>query len=134
MHETAGRTVAVAVIVQEGRVLLIRRRVAEAGVLWSFPGGKVEPGETAQVAAVRETLEETGLAVIVRRVLGERVHPATSRAMTYVSCQVTGGIAHAAAPAEVAEVAWCDGVQLGERVPGGVFRPVQDYLKSVLGS
>jgi 8-oxo-dGTP pyrophosphatase MutT (NUDIX family) len=34
-------------------------------------------GETAEAAAVRETLEETGLAVIAFGVIGEQVHPAT---------------------------------------------------------
>ncbi len=30
---------------------------------WSFPGGAIEPGETPEVAAIRETLEETGYQV-----------------------------------------------------------------------
>jgi 8-oxo-dGTP diphosphatase len=36
--------------------------VALAG-LWEFPGGKIEPGETPEDAAVRECREETGLAI-----------------------------------------------------------------------
>lgn len=52
------------------RVLAARRSAppALAGG-WEFPGGKVEPGEAAEDAAVRETLEELG----VRVRLGERV-------------------------------------------------------------
>lgn len=52
------------------RVLAARRSAppALAGG-WEFPGGKVEPGETPQDAAVRETLEELG----VRVRLGGRV-------------------------------------------------------------
>ena len=47
-----------------GRVeLLIARRHAHAvrGGLWELPGGKIEPGEAAERAALREVLEEVGL-------------------------------------------------------------------------
>ncbi|HEY8982450.1 MAG TPA: NUDIX domain-containing protein, partial [Streptomyces sp.] len=42
----AGRPeIAAAVIVRGGRVLLVRRRVAEGELVWQFPAGKVEVGE-----------------------------------------------------------------------------------------
>jgi 8-oxo-dGTP diphosphatase len=44
--------------VRDGRVLLVHRPRHED---WSFPKGKLEPGETWEVAAVREVEEETGL-------------------------------------------------------------------------
>ena len=120
------------VIVHSGCVLLVRRRVAEAELMWSFPGGKLEVGEIAEAAVVRETLEETGLTVTARRVLGERLHPATRRVITYVACDLVTSNARAAAADEVAEVAWCDSAQLAERIPGGVFQPVRGYLDAVL--
>jgi 8-oxo-dGTP diphosphatase len=46
-----------------GRLLLIRRGHAPHAGLWSLPGGRLEPGETAAKAVVREVLEETGLRV-----------------------------------------------------------------------
>jgi 8-oxo-dGTP diphosphatase len=54
--------VAVALIDEAGRILLQRRRLdSEHGGLWEFPGGKVEPGETPQIAALREIEEELGV-------------------------------------------------------------------------
>ena len=54
--------VAVALIDADGRVLLQRRRFgSEHGGLWEFPGGKVEPGESPQIAILREIEEELGL-------------------------------------------------------------------------
>jgi mutator protein MutT len=58
--------IAVAVVEHDGCFLVGQRPhgVPLAG-LWEFPGGKQEPGETAEQAAVRECLEEAGLAVRV---------------------------------------------------------------------
>jgi 8-oxo-dGTP pyrophosphatase MutT (NUDIX family) len=88
--------------------------------MWIFPGGKIEPGKTTEAAAVRGTLEEAGLKVSARRVFGERVHPATRRAMTFVDYGVVTGTAYAADAGEVAEVAWCSAAQLSDYVPGGI--------------
>jgi mutator protein MutT len=58
--------IAIAVVEHEGRYLIGQRPedVPLAG-MWEFPGGKIEPGETAAQAAARECLEETGLEVVV---------------------------------------------------------------------
>jgi 8-oxo-dGTP pyrophosphatase MutT (NUDIX family) len=74
--DTASAAVAAAVIVLDGRVLMVRRRVAEGQLSWQFPAGKIEPGESAEAAAVRETNEEVGITVEAVHHLGERVHPA----------------------------------------------------------
>jgi 8-oxo-dGTP diphosphatase len=52
-----------AVIVQDGRVLLIRRAQEPLKGEWSLPGGAVELGETLEQAVRREVLEETGLVI-----------------------------------------------------------------------
>ena len=58
------RVAAVGLLDEEGRVLMQRRHAGgEHGGLWEFPGGKVEPGETPEAAAVREIQEELGLAI-----------------------------------------------------------------------
>lgn len=56
--------VAAALIDAQGRVLIAQRPAHKAlGGLWEFPGGKVEPGETPEVALVRELKEELDVVV-----------------------------------------------------------------------
>ena len=55
---------------QDGRVLLTRRSIEPSRGKWTFPGGFVEWGEAVDRAAVRETMEETGLDVELDGILG----------------------------------------------------------------
>ena len=53
---------AVALIDSDGRVLLAQRPEGKSMAgLWEFPGGKVETGETPEVALIRELEEELGI-------------------------------------------------------------------------
>jgi ADP-ribose pyrophosphatase YjhB (NUDIX family) len=48
-------------VFRDGRVLLGKRAGGAARGLWSLPGGRVEPGERLEAAALRELREETGV-------------------------------------------------------------------------
>lgn len=57
---------ACAIVIEEGRILLMHRR--KAGIeYYTVPGGKIEPGESPEQACIREVLEETGLTVEIIR-------------------------------------------------------------------
>jgi 8-oxo-dGTP diphosphatase len=59
-------TVTAAVIAQDGRFLICKRpRGKNHGGLWEFPGGKIEPGETAEEALAREIREELDTEIAV---------------------------------------------------------------------
>ena len=82
-----------AAVLQRGGAYLIGQRppgVSLAG-LWEFPGGKIRAGETPEVAAARECLEETGLAV---EVVGKHATVTEQYAhgrieITFVACRST---------------------------------------------
>jgi 8-oxo-dGTP diphosphatase len=52
-----------AVVMYEGKVLLVKRSNAPLKGKWAIPGGSVKLGETLQEAAEREIMEETGLRI-----------------------------------------------------------------------
>jgi mutator protein MutT len=58
-----------AVLVENGRVLLARRAKEPDSGSWGFPGGLIELGETAAEAARRELAEETGIDAVAERVV-----------------------------------------------------------------
>jgi 8-oxo-dGTP diphosphatase len=124
--------IAAAIIVKDGRVLLVQRRVKEGSLSWQFPAGEVEAGETASQAAVRETQEETGLTVTEKKILGERIHPNTGRTMIYVACDAIEGDARVVDDEELTDIAWSKRDQLTEYVPYGFYPAVQDYLEATL--
>ncbi|MCX5854565.1 MAG: NUDIX hydrolase [Deltaproteobacteria bacterium] len=52
-----------AVVLKDGKVLLVKRGIAPSKGLWAIPGGSLKLGETLQEGAEREILEETGVVV-----------------------------------------------------------------------
>jgi 8-oxo-dGTP diphosphatase len=65
-------TVVAAVIERDGKILITRRpKGAHLEGLWEFPGGKPEPGETAEAALAREVREELGVTFSPRERIAE---------------------------------------------------------------
>ena len=77
--------VVAAEIEDNGRFLITQRRpVARMPLLWEFPGGKVEEGESDEAAPKRELLEKLGLAVEVARALARsRTSTTTTRSTSW---------------------------------------------------
>ncbi|WP_224278645.1 NUDIX hydrolase [Streptomyces sp. LS1784] len=126
--------IAAAIVVHEGRVLMVRRRVSEGQLSWQFPAGEIEASESSEEAAVRETAEETGLGVAAVKLLGERVHPKTGRLMSYTACAAVSGTAEVVDTDELDALAWVALAEIPEYVPYGLFEPVQAYLDIVLNA
>lgn len=98
--------VALALVWRDGRLLVSRRHDdAHLGGYWEFPGGKVEPGETAAQCAMREVLEEVGVTCLAEseRAPIEHEYPDRTVRLQPVDCRYVAGVA---ACLEVLEVRW----------------------------
>ena len=93
------------VLVEKGRILLIKRGNEPGKGLWAVPGGKVRIGETLKAAAKREAAEETGLDVEVGDVawVGERITNTHHIVMIDFYAKATGGDLEASDDADEAE-------------------------------
>jgi 8-oxo-dGTP diphosphatase len=78
-----------AVIFDRGRVLLAHRRDID---WWNLPGGGREPDETVEEAMRREVREETGLDVLVERLIGVYSKPQKQEVVLTFRCSVVGGM------------------------------------------
>lgn len=115
--------VAVIIFDADKKVLLQKR--SDVG-LWGIPSGHVEPGETVANAAVREVLEETGLEVRIKRLIGIYSDP-ESQVFSYpdgknvhfiTSCfeaQVTGGAISCTCP-ETEDIRYFSSAALPENI------------------
>jgi 8-oxo-dGTP diphosphatase len=91
---TSIAVVAVALIDQNHRVLLQRRHACrQHGGLWEFPGGKLEAGETAVSALVREIDEELGIALTADELirLDQAEDPENGIVITLYTCRSWAG-------------------------------------------
>jgi len=86
------------------RILLVHRPAYDD---WSFPKGKVDPGETVEAAALREVLEESGVEARLGAELGtvEYTDPAgTRKIVRYWAMEAVNG--EFVANSEVDEIKW----------------------------
>ena len=101
-----------AIIIEENRVLLVKRARPPLLAQWSIPGGALEVGELVREAVVREAREETGLIVDPGELLGvyDRVVRDSQQRVQYhyvlidFLCRRVGG--ELAAADDAAEVRW----------------------------
>jgi mutator protein MutT len=103
--------IAIAVVRHQGRYLVGRRpEGAPLAGLWEFPGGKAEPEESLEAAAVRECLEEAGLEVAVTGEFPPVAHTYAHGVVElhFFACQLVGPSQEPRAPFR-----WVDGSELG---------------------
>ena len=85
------KVVATVVVEQDEKILFVRRALQPGLGLWALPGGYVDRGEIVEQGAAREVMEETGLFVQIKELIGlfsEEGHPVILAA--YSCCLESG--------------------------------------------
>lgn len=102
-----------AVILDRQKILLIKRKNDPFKDLWALPGGFIEYGERAEDAVVREAREETGLDIVVDKLIG--VYSAPDRdprghtiTIAYLCSADEGSNMHPHAADDAADAWWWD--------------------------
>jgi 8-oxo-dGTP diphosphatase len=121
--------VGVGVLVERGdEVLLVLRQGAHGAATWSSPGGHLDPGESLEQCAIRETEEETGVSVVAVRFLAitNDVFEAEGRhyLTVWMAARYHEGEPRVHAPDEVARVGWFR----WDALPAPLFLPLQNLL------
>lgn len=85
--------VVAAVIYKDGEIFATQRGYGEFEGLWEFPGGKIEPGESCEVALVREIQEELGVDIEVGELIctTEYDYPSFHLTMHCFLCNIASG-------------------------------------------
>lgn len=97
----------------DGRILVVRPTYLRE---WMLPGGRVERHETPHAAAIRETLEETGLEVALDRLVLIDAHSPRGTSFVFAA-DVTGGELEPQL-GEIAAVGWLDRDEIARTSPG----------------
>jgi 8-oxo-dGTP diphosphatase len=100
--------VACAIIEKNGTFLVARRSDARPhGGFWEFPGGKIDPGEDAREAIIREIKEELGFTIAVKKPLASVTfeYPDKTVTLTPFICDIAEGSPKAL---EHDEILWVD--------------------------
>jgi len=127
IHFVDPKVAAAVLVLQDKRVLLVRRINEPFRGLWTLPAGFINGGEDPAEAAARECLEETGLSVKVTRVydiVAGREHPRGADFVIVYEAEVVSGEMQAEDDADAVE--WFD----KNNLPPLAFRATQKVLES----
>ena len=112
VHFLDPKVAAGVVAARDGEILLTRRNQEPHRGGWSFPSGFVDAGEDVRVAAVRETLEETGITVQIETLLGVYQEPGSR--VIYIAFAASAGPGEPVGDAESMEVRFFPADELPE--------------------
>lgn len=91
-----------AAVVRNNKILLVKQKVKRGDIVWNFPGGGVEEGESFEDACIREVKEETGYDVKIIHLLYKGIDKQS------FYCEVVKGDLLVEDDEDILDVRWVD--------------------------
>ncbi len=125
----------VGAVIRRGDEVLIAQRPPgkHEALLWEFPGGKVEPGESPEACLAREIREELGVPIRVGARLGDVTHDYGERRI-HLTCYWAELVAGEPRPLECHAVRWVRRDQLDDFRYAPADVPLVERLKAEWGA
>lgn len=127
--------IALGIVIDADSALVIERRQREIGrdgvpIVWGFPGGHIEPGESPEEAAVREVYEETGWHVEALGTIAAESHKQYPVFVHYIGCRLVGEEPFAGQmPDEIVASRWAPTEQLDNLFSWPMHEKVRTYIR-----
>lgn len=122
--------VVMCIVCRDKQILLVHRAKKEGSLMWAFPGGTVEDGETVYQTAIRELKEETNLDSEVVKLIGDRIHPYTKKHMAYIALTPTS-FELKIGDDDLDDLKWVNISELENYFGSPTYEKVQEYLNSI---
>ena len=124
------KLVAAVIFEMDGGIVLTQRDIEPGYGKWTFPGGFMDRGETAEAAASREAREEAGVEVEVGEILGLYSYEGEVPVIAVYTGRVTGGKLEPLDETLAVEVFARDGLPWDKMAFPSTEQALKDYLRS----
>jgi len=134
-EQANGLCILIGVVVSNGKVVLVKRRIANEGLEWMFPSGKCLPTDSQEYAIEKEIFAETGLHAKFNRLICEVPnHPVTGKRCKYFVLDAIGDLnVRNSDPFENSAAEWVDIEDAINRVGSNMNETVKSHLRRFSG-
>lgn len=129
-NDSTSIQVGVGIVINNNKVLMVKRRKKEGDLLWQFPAGMIKPFDHGESATINEIKKETNIDCVIRKKLGERIHPDTKIKCIYYYCEYVCGDISNLDLDENADVKWVEFNMVKKYITSDLFSGIEKLFKS----